>query len=71
MKKTFLPIAIIALALTAAFMVLRASTPATPKSICKESVDQCPLQKKKNSDRGIMPVDNFSRQFFSFTGSIR
>jgi hypothetical protein len=71
MKKTFLPIAIIALALTAAFMVLRASTPAPANSICKETMNQCPLQKKKNSGRGSLPVDNFSRQFFSFAGTMR
>jgi hypothetical protein len=68
MKKSFISLFTVIVALMIAFIALRASGPsAIPTGTCKESLNRCPVQQERNASPGSLPLDNFSRQFFSFT----
>jgi hypothetical protein len=62
-KNSYLRLALIALALTLSFVVLRSSQRSVATGLCSKNGNECP-QKKRQAPSGMF-LETVSRQFFT------
>jgi len=68
-KKYLIRAALIMLLITGSYLILWSTSPASSPDTCCENMEECIQKKDKPDPAGEMIWENFSRQFFSFSGA--